>query len=438
MIKHKINKKKQNYKYFFLILLIGLVFVSGYIVSSKNKLNSNLKQCDNSNTNKIVYKNRGDIWRVSAEGTCVEKLTSTGVNFNPKLSPDGKYIAYYSLDEKTKDKVFQEGTFNGTGLNIMSMKSDGSDPVMITDSNLSAYRDSLNWSPTGEWLLYKENSRIILSDPIGSVKKTLIDLTTLPGIAISVANPIWSPDGSKVAVTIMTEDDLENIKEDGLGERQGAPIFTQILLFDLNGNLLNKYNNALNFLTYWSPDNRLYFTEGANDNFAYGLESINLDGSNPEHIAGLEFDKTTGYFVDSPLDDNTSSSAVYKAMKPFAFSKDGKMIAMLKQNDFDTKTQSISSTIWVMSTDGRNSHPLTLSEKVNGITKINWLPDNQHIVFSTNTDNDTTEGLYAIDIANTEVTVIDQPHPAYTSAPFILKNSEFSTGVESLYGKVRL
>ena len=83
---------------------------------------------------------------MGSDGSNPTQLTSNtgGVNFSPRVSPDGHYIVFNS-DRTGSQQIWR-------------MDIDGNNPKQLTDSPLQ--RDSgLDCSPDGKWVVYGKGGR---------------------------------------------------------------------------------------------------------------------------------------------------------------------------------------------------------------------------------------------------------------------------------------
>ncbi|HEY2027125.1 MAG TPA: hypothetical protein VGG78_08955 [Gemmatimonadaceae bacterium] len=89
----------------------------------------------------VVFDLLGHIYRVPAEGGTAEALTQgsgVALNFHPRISPDGKTIAFIS------DRSGQN--------NLWLMDADGSHPrAVFTDLNVRASEPA--WTPDGQFIV---------------------------------------------------------------------------------------------------------------------------------------------------------------------------------------------------------------------------------------------------------------------------------------------
>jgi len=333
----------------------------------------------------------------------------------------------------------QASVFDYTKINFWTIKIDGSDPIKLTESNLSACRSSLLWSPTGNQLVYVEDGRVFVINGDGTGKRIIADLSG-KGIITTYPNlprAIWLPDGRRIAVYGLTR-----IPE-GAGD-EGSP---ELLIFNLEGELLNTYSKGI--LPQWwvEPDDTIYYTEATNGIGLYALWQSKIDGSNRKLISGT---------ASLSLANNRSmdKEAIYGASS-FAFSKDGKMIATVRDEWYSMgKT---TSPLWIMNINSGETYPVNLpgqissqlksiqnlssnSRDITSIRTVKWLPDNQHLVLQIYTTGfgsavglgtDRSE-LYSIKVDGTELRVLDSSSPTINKAPYVIKDHEISTGVELL------
>ncbi len=127
------------------------------------------------------------IWSISTDGSSLKDLTrTTGGNFAPAISPDGRKIAFAS------DRPGDPNT------EIYIMNVDGSGVRRLTDSGAGS--GTPTWSPDGTQILYESNDQIWSVDPHGS------------GAHVVVASQAFgfslSPDGSRLVAALSGLDNL--------------------------------------------------------------------------------------------------------------------------------------------------------------------------------------------------------------------------------------
>jgi Tol biopolymer transport system component len=122
---------------------------------------------------RMVYRQQttysGDIWRIPGRGASAlggepeELVASSGSDYHPAYSPDGRRIAFSS------DR-------SGVG-NIWVCDSDGSSPVQLTD--YESHTGSARWSPDGRRIAFDSveegNANIYVIDAEGGIPRRLTD-----------------------------------------------------------------------------------------------------------------------------------------------------------------------------------------------------------------------------------------------------------------------
>jgi TolB protein len=126
-------------------------------------------------------KNAADIFRIDISSRQVTRLTTAGINTYPRLSPDGKRIAFRKILDVMNSEVFV-------------MNADGSNPQNLT--NDPAYDGWPAWSPDGSKIAFasnrRGNHRIYVMDADG---KNVLPIVHDEGRATA---PTWTPDGSSI------------------------------------------------------------------------------------------------------------------------------------------------------------------------------------------------------------------------------------------------
>ena len=104
---------------------------------------------------------------------------------NPDPSPDGQWLSFYSSPPEEKIYVARTG---GTGVRQVT-----SEPAIIDRVP--------RWSPDGTWIAYFSNRSATYQ--VWKIRPDGSDLQQLTEAGDDVRYPIWAPDGSRMAVTVI-------------------------------------------------------------------------------------------------------------------------------------------------------------------------------------------------------------------------------------------
>jgi len=186
------------------------------------------------------------IWRLSADGHTVEKLTTEKGSFldeSPSWSPDGKKIAFirYNVPEST-------GTsWKLARSSIYIINSTGGEPELLVSEEEKSILLSV-WSPDGKMIAYlsregedKYNLNVINVDD--GVVRVLCEIPKF----ISTLDPCWSPDSRQIAYNDGKVIRIVNLS-DGTIE-------------DIETNLKDEVN--IIYYLDWSPDGEQFVFGGA-------------------------------------------------------------------------------------------------------------------------------------------------------------------------------
>lgn len=150
---------------------------------------------------RLLFSN-GDIYSLAVDSAgSMTQLTrpGEGVNTEPSWSPDGRTIAFISDRAGTPD--------------VYLLRSNDPRPLRLTDNR--AWTQYLSWSPDGRLLLYT-------STRDGNIAIFTLDVecilqrgpgagctTRLTSPSIENREPVWSPDGQRIAFTSLQDGNLE-------------------------------------------------------------------------------------------------------------------------------------------------------------------------------------------------------------------------------------
>jgi eukaryotic-like serine/threonine-protein kinase len=224
----------------------------------------------------IVFEKRNErgetnLWIMAGDGSNTRELTAGSNDILPRVSPDGRYVAFVSSSS---------GAFQVWRIGI-----DGSAPVQLTNSptNDKASASSLDFMPDGKWLLYTR------SGPDWGIWKVPVD----GGDPVRLNDvryakyPAVSPDGKWLAYVYPASGGfrLAVMAVDGSGTQHTFEVATRCVR--------------------WSPDSRsmLYIN---NDGRVSNIWSQSLSGGAPKQITHFTSD----------------------LMRSFDLSRDGKQLVM--------------------------------------------------------------------------------------------------------------
>lgn len=237
---------------------------------------------------------------INADGTAYRQITFNGTVYQPAWSPDGSRLLYVSQPSlNAADSVFV-------------MSADGTGIKQLTDRQCAS--ESPSWSPKSEeiaFVKYDDNkickgvAGIYLMHSDGSNQRRLTDRGE---------QPMWSPDGSKIAYI------YEN----------------NVYLLNLDDLLSTKASTTFSHSPTWSPDGKqIAFVCSLDD--ALGICVVNSDGTGRRVI----------------LHD-----ASRRLRKGLSWSPDGEYIAYSTTNPLCILCN-ITGLIWITKADGSYQKQLT-------------------------------------------------------------------------------
>jgi Tol biopolymer transport system component len=247
---------------------------------------------DAANTNAI-----NNIWVMNADGSGASpltKLTSLGAgSFSPVWSPDGSKVAFKS----SRALDGSDAANNSSNTNIWVVNADGSGtaiPLTKLTAGNSFYQA---WSPDGNKIAFASQGALDDSDALNTNSTFNIwvakadgsgaatPLTMLTALGALSFQPVWSPDGTKIAFASLRAFDgsnnpntnlIQNIWVMNADGSQPTPL-TQLTAAD-----------AASFDPVWSPDGgKILFdsrrsldgSDALNTNFTSNIWLVNSDGS---------------------------------------------------------------------------------------------------------------------------------------------------------------
>lgn len=347
-----------------------------------------------------------DIYTMNADGTGVQKLTNLGQCSGPVWSPDGNRIAFTHRRADGFDKIYRINA-DGTGLSLL----------YITEA-FPAHQRNPSWSPDGTKITFSHQGPNF--ENVFQQQIVVIDATTASTLANysfdqaffivkKDTNPVWSPDGTKIAY-------LRNV---------GNQFFNdfEIIVLNLATQTRQQITSGGFSCTppVWSPDStRLAFTRVVSGGRYNRIAVINANGTNP--------------LAPSPNLTTSDTNPVW--------SPDGTKIA------FETTQYDQFSGIRVNGGIAVTSPGPLLSLPINSVPGAgfapSWSPDSSRLAFagSVPTLNQTNQSeIFAIDSDGdnsaqlTDVETLDSS-PAWQ--PTQVDNTPVGANVTVNYGQIQL
>ena len=117
---------------FYNLFFVGLFMLACSYASAQQKVTFATHPTISPNADYVVFSFEGDLWRVDATGGQALRLTAmSGEEINPRISPDGKWLAFSSNQ-------------NGN-LDVYVMPIDGGEIKQLTFHDGQDYVDSWSW-----------------------------------------------------------------------------------------------------------------------------------------------------------------------------------------------------------------------------------------------------------------------------------------------------
>lgn len=370
--------------------------------------------------------NRGgvdyEIFVMNADGSNLVQLTNNDTDdLAPTWSPDGAQIAF--MPYRGNWEIFVIGV-DGTGeMNVSNNPADDNSPVWSPRPGVTAAAGSQGNAPgaspdtngtppasSGESL----GGRIVFASDredgnleIYSMNADGSELTRLTNETAKDTQPVWSPDGTRIAFVSERDGDRE----------------LYVMNADGTGATRLTYAPGMDGNAAWSPDgSRIAFESARDGQGAAEIYVMNADGSNPVNVSNSSFEDNSPrwsrsypnilHFTTSGP-DITVSVDVETGQPGFQpdtytrfpiFSPFGDMLFIKVLND----QQEIF--LW----NGVDGEGINLTNNPAIDVNPSWSPDGNHIVFDT--DRDGNVEIYIVDKQGRSLVNITN-HPAFDGFP---------------------
>lgn len=266
----------------------------------------------------------------------------------------------------TKGKIAFSAQVEYENHEIFAVNVDSSNLVRLT--NQDGFDNDPVWSPDGSKIAFVStrfgNWDICIMNADGS---NIVRVTDHPA---NDFHPSWSPDGQKLV--FQSNRDTQEIK---YGDARDNFDVYQLYVVNIDGSNVkrltqNSYTNDWN--PSWSPDGKRIVFSSQHDFDESKIEVIDPDGNNRQVVAS---DKVFGY------------------SQP-AWSPSGEKIAVM---EISTKARNAIPNLLVMDSSGNNIHPI--GKLLTPGTSPSWSPDGKYIVFDSSNYDEKKYGIY---IMNTD------------------------------------
>ncbi len=212
------------------------------------------------NGKQVVYLFESKLWLIDINTKKKKQLTDESSNIaSPKLSPDGKSIAFVNQHDDYKD------------IWVMPLeKSQAKIQVTTKAMTSDEVRFDFSWSPNSQFISYFSNKANYWYDELWLVNLDTLKHRKVTDHIMAQSAPSWSPDGNKIAI---------------YGTKQSDFWYTQlsdIFIVDLQTNTTKKLDKQITAneeagTIRWSEDGKhLYFVNHSRGELE--LWSINAEG----------------------------------------------------------------------------------------------------------------------------------------------------------------
>ena len=236
------------------ILLFGVLLAGLWVQAGEARL----LRFPHSVGDKLVFSYAGDLYLVAAEGGTARRLTShVGYEMFPRVSPDGKYIAF-------------TGQYDGN-TEVFVIPVEGGEPRRLTYT-ATLKRDDLGdrmgpnnvvigWTPDSKRILYRSR-RYTFNDFTGQLFTVPVEGGMSEEIPLKNGGfASYSPDGKKLAYNYI-------FREFRAWKRYQGGMADDIRVFDFNTKKSERITDNVrqDVFPMWSPDgNTIYYVSDRDD-----------------------------------------------------------------------------------------------------------------------------------------------------------------------------
>ena len=259
---------------FKILLTTGFVFIA-MIFSLQAKDNARLLRFPDINNNLIAFVYAGDIWTVNSDGGEAKRLTShKGLELFPKISPDGKWIAFSAQYSGSRQ--------------VYVMPVDGGKPRQLTyynDVGMMPPRGgfdhiTLDWTPDSKNILFRANRT-----PYGKRNGKYFKISIEGGLEEPLFIPeggfgVYSPGAEKICYTPIS-------REFRTWKRYKGGRAADLWIYDLKKNHSERLTEfpGTDQIPVWH-ENKIYFA--SDRDLTLNLYSYDLNKKKTEQITHHE------------------------------------------------------------------------------------------------------------------------------------------------------
>jgi len=266
--------------------LIILIFAGLTVLQAEAIDDARMMRYPDINGNLITFVYAGDIWTVGAAGGTAKRVTShAGIELFPRISPDGKWIAF-SAEYSGSRQIWVMPSEGGTARQLTFYNSVGEMPPRGGFDNLV-----LDWTPDSRRILFRAN-RTSFGDRNGRYFTVSIDggfEEPLPIINGGFAT--YSPDGTQLCFTPVD-------REFRSWKRYKGGRATELWSYDLASNRSQQ-------LTHWAGSDQWPVWDGDNIYYASDRDRrLNIWRHNLQSGEEVQVTRHTDFDVMWPSGDN--------------------------------------------------------------------------------------------------------------------------------------